>query len=54
MMSSIGFKLLCPHNDPADVSDDNLSVAMCNGEPPFCKVYEINEMFSPILTKRLR
>ena len=34
MMFSVGFKWLCPLNDPVDASDDSPSVAMCNGVLP--------------------
>jgi hypothetical protein len=34
MMFSVGFKWLCPLNDPVDASDDSPCVAMCNGVLP--------------------
>jgi hypothetical protein len=55
MMFSVGFKWLCPLNDPVDASDDSPSVAMCNGVSfPLFRMYEINQMLSPIVAKRHR
>lgn len=54
-MFSVGFKWLCPLNDPVDASDDSPSVAMCNGVSfPLFRMYEINQMLSPIVAKRYR